>query len=79
VARCTVSRLTGGPCQGEPFVVTIFHGESISACDAHQHLVSPVLAVLEERRRTKQVSCPHRHATREARSICEARMRRVAR
>jgi hypothetical protein len=76
--RCTVARLLGGDCGGAVAERGRVDGEPVLACESHDALAAPLLAELRRRREPKRPGCRHRHASREARAICEARLARAA-
>ena len=85
-SRCTVSRLLGGRCAGPLHVHHLVRpqdgGERYAldnlgtACAAHHAQWEALRRQISRRRESRR--CPHRHASREARELCEARLTRLA-
>jgi hypothetical protein len=91
-SRCTVARLLGGECRGPLHVHHLIPVESGgdafaldnlgTACESHHpawEALRRSLVRAQEPEEPRPVRCRHRHATAEAREICERRMRREAR
>lgn len=85
--RCTVARLLGGSCRGRLHVHHIIprsEGGSNApdnlgtTCAKHHPTWEALRRHLVMARTRQWKRCPHRHATMEARRICEERLNRKA-